>query len=296
LFGREPDYNFLRVFGCACWPNLRPYNAHKLEFRSKRCAFLGYSPLHKGYKCLDISTGRVYISRDVIFDENVFPFSELHPNAGARLRSEINLLHPTLLNLGGETVHDQHTNATNIPCLSGDDVSGSADDTNSVQNDDEDVAPVHEITSSSDMEHKEDPPSSPAQSGGQSSSGLAPIIGLSGANGGEEVMSSVQQQRTATQQQAPSAPTAATGSSVIGVPRTSTSVESTGHKESEQQEMAESSVPSTTVVQAAAVPQYQHGTRFQSGIRKEKVYTDGTVRYSFLTTSGEPWNTEEAFV
>jgi hypothetical protein len=54
--------------------------------------FLGYSNLHKGYKCLDISTGRLYISRDIVFDETVFPFTSLHSNAGARLRAEINLL------------------------------------------------------------------------------------------------------------------------------------------------------------------------------------------------------------
>lgn len=34
----------------------------------------------------------VYISRDVIFDEHIFPFSKLHPNAGALLRSQILLL------------------------------------------------------------------------------------------------------------------------------------------------------------------------------------------------------------
>jgi hypothetical protein len=27
--------------------------------------------MHKGFKCLDISTGRIYISRDVVFDEAV---------------------------------------------------------------------------------------------------------------------------------------------------------------------------------------------------------------------------------
>jgi hypothetical protein len=63
LFRSKPDYSFLMIFGCACWPNLRPYNSHKLSFRSKQCVFLGYSSHHKGYKCLDISTGRVYISR-----------------------------------------------------------------------------------------------------------------------------------------------------------------------------------------------------------------------------------------
>jgi transposase InsO family protein len=26
----KPDYSSLRIFGCACWSNLRPYNSHKL--------------------------------------------------------------------------------------------------------------------------------------------------------------------------------------------------------------------------------------------------------------------------
>jgi hypothetical protein len=44
-----------------------------------------------------VPSGRIYISQDVIFDEEVFSFSTLHPNAGAHLRSEIELLHPTLI-------------------------------------------------------------------------------------------------------------------------------------------------------------------------------------------------------
>jgi histone deacetylase 1/2 len=98
LFGKEPDYTSLRTFGCACWPHLRPYNTTKLSFRSKQCVFLGYSNQHKGFKCLDPKEGRVYISRDVTFDEHVFPFAALHPNAGARLRAEIALLPDILIN------------------------------------------------------------------------------------------------------------------------------------------------------------------------------------------------------
>jgi hypothetical protein len=92
LFHQKQDYSYLRIFCCVCWPNLLPYNTHKLQFRSNECAFIGYSTLHKGFQCLDISTERVYISRVVTFDETVFPIYALHSNAGARLRSEVLLL------------------------------------------------------------------------------------------------------------------------------------------------------------------------------------------------------------
>ncbi len=75
LFHSPPNYSLLKVFGCACWPNLRPYNSNKLQPCSFRCVFLGYSPIHKGYKCLHISLGRVYIPRDVVFEDKIFSFN-----------------------------------------------------------------------------------------------------------------------------------------------------------------------------------------------------------------------------
>lgn len=126
LLGQKPDYNSLRTFGCAVWPNLWPYNSRKLQFRSKQCVFIGYSTLHKGYKCLDPQQGRVYVSRDVVFDEHVFPFASLHPNAGAWLWKELELLPDILLNPstspGGTTLHDHdmHSPAsTNVSPRSG---------------------------------------------------------------------------------------------------------------------------------------------------------------------------------
>jgi len=49
LFNAEPDYSILRVFGCVCYPLLRPYNDHNLSFHSKRCILLGYCSNSKGY-------------------------------------------------------------------------------------------------------------------------------------------------------------------------------------------------------------------------------------------------------
>jgi hypothetical protein len=74
VFKETPNYGFLRTFGCACWPNLRPYNSHKLQFHSKQCIFLGYSTLHKGYKCLNLSSGRIYTSEMLFLMNKFFPF------------------------------------------------------------------------------------------------------------------------------------------------------------------------------------------------------------------------------
>jgi len=59
------------VFGCLCYPLLRPYGHHKLEYRSKPWIFLGYQ--YVGYKCLDPVTNKAYLSRHVIFYEDNFP-------------------------------------------------------------------------------------------------------------------------------------------------------------------------------------------------------------------------------
>ena len=58
---------------------------------------------------LDVKTGRVYVSRDVVFDEHVFPFAALHPNARRRLRTDILLL-PTDSSSSTSTIGDAQTN------------------------------------------------------------------------------------------------------------------------------------------------------------------------------------------
>ena len=73
LFQQLPNYDKLRAFGCLCFPWLRSYSDHKLDKRSKPCVFIGYSNTHHAYKCLDLSSNRVYISHHVQFIEHQFP-------------------------------------------------------------------------------------------------------------------------------------------------------------------------------------------------------------------------------
>ena len=73
LYSTLPDVSQFKIFGCACYPNLRPYTTHKLEPRTRECIFIGYPTHTKGYLCLDPHTKHVYTSRHVVFNESKFP-------------------------------------------------------------------------------------------------------------------------------------------------------------------------------------------------------------------------------
>jgi hypothetical protein len=81
LFHQTPEYQHLHTIGCECFSLLRPFNQHKLRSRSESCVFMGYSALHKGYKCLHIPTQRLYISRHVRFNEQNFSFAQITPQS-----------------------------------------------------------------------------------------------------------------------------------------------------------------------------------------------------------------------
>lgn len=94
LFNKTPDYSFLRVLGCLCFPYTRPYNDHKLQPRALPCVFLGYALSQKGYKCLHIPTNRIFFSRNVIFDEQTFPFRPT--NSSSNLASYADMFLPLI--------------------------------------------------------------------------------------------------------------------------------------------------------------------------------------------------------
>jgi hypothetical protein len=287
LYHTKPDY------GCACWPNLCPYNAHKLSLRSKECAFLGYRNKNKGFKCLDISSGRIYISQDVIFDENIFPFSRLHSNAGARLRSAI-LLPFSLRNPEDESVGDPVFNAENT---------NHFDEETGEKGAILDAGEQSSVCTAPGV----DPPFLLRRSTLGSVSPAAPVRGstlvpdaiappqpeaatMLSEPGGQASPAAVAGLHAPTT----SAPGSATaGSSTPAAPRSSTRAAPTSESTTPSA-AALSSSPRIAAAPTDATPTAQPRTRLQDGICKSKVYTDGHVRYGFFSSISEPRNVEEA--
>lgn len=76
MYGKVPNYDTFKVFGSRCFPYLGTHRSNKLEPKSLSCVFHGYSTKHKGFKYLYPPIGRVYISRHVVFDESLLPYSK----------------------------------------------------------------------------------------------------------------------------------------------------------------------------------------------------------------------------
>lgn len=71
------------LYPTSIWVCLLPFSKtlqyqHKLQFRSSEYVYLGLSPQHKGHKCL-APTGRIYISKDVLFNKSMYPYPKLFP-------------------------------------------------------------------------------------------------------------------------------------------------------------------------------------------------------------------------
>ena len=74
LFHKLPDYSHVKVFDCLCFSSTIPHNRSKFSPRARKRVFLGYPFNVKGYKVFDIESHTIFVSRDVIFHESVFPF------------------------------------------------------------------------------------------------------------------------------------------------------------------------------------------------------------------------------
>jgi hypothetical protein len=268
----------------------------------------------------------VYISRDVVFDENVFPFASLHPNAGALLKKEILLLpssssHESAQNCTAHIVPIVSTTnvlqeTTHIEENSSQNSEGNGPesiDDHQTQNDE--TSTEHEVDMpehSSDsvdpeaQQYEEDPPSVASASGQASpvppardghtpggprapaSPPVSPRVSAS-----PSVESPASSSHAVPDSPGAVSPAGSVGSSVAS------SVEGSaagGESSDENSNNANSGTDSDNSAAASPPPPSPPGvrTRLQKGIRNPKQYTDGTVRYGMLSSTGEPLTLTEA--
>lgn len=68
------DYSMIWVFDCLGFTSILTKHRNKFQSRAKLCVFLGYPSGVTGYKVLNVSTKQIFISRDIVFHEEIFPF------------------------------------------------------------------------------------------------------------------------------------------------------------------------------------------------------------------------------
>ena len=71
-YGKRPNVSNLKVFGCVAYLHVPDLLRQKLDKKSEKMCFVGYSIHPKGYRLLNETTGRVFIKRDVVFNETDF--------------------------------------------------------------------------------------------------------------------------------------------------------------------------------------------------------------------------------
>ena len=114
LFGSPPDYHHLRSFGFVCFVLLQPHEHNKLEPRSRLCCFLGYGETQKGYRCYDLVSHRLRVSRNVVFWEHR-SFVEFSHFRGSLSSSSVLDLFPEEVHIPSVTTPDPPVVALDSP-------------------------------------------------------------------------------------------------------------------------------------------------------------------------------------
>lgn len=74
--GRRISYSHLKVFGCQGFALVPKEKRSKLDPKSEPCIFIGYGEDQFGFKLWSLIEKKIIRSRDVVFNEKVFPHSK----------------------------------------------------------------------------------------------------------------------------------------------------------------------------------------------------------------------------
>ncbi|MCO5609564.1 hypothetical protein L7F22_063793 [Adiantum nelumboides] len=75
-YGCKPTVLHFRVFGCSVFVHIPKEKRQKLDFKSRKLLFLGYSAESDAYRLYDPDTRTTTVSRDVVFDESFITSAE----------------------------------------------------------------------------------------------------------------------------------------------------------------------------------------------------------------------------
>ncbi|MCO5550300.1 hypothetical protein L7F22_003783 [Adiantum nelumboides] len=75
-YGRKPTVSHFRVFGCSAFVHIPKEKRQKLDFKSRKLLFLGYSAVSDAYRLYDPDTRTTTVSRDVVFDKSFITTAE----------------------------------------------------------------------------------------------------------------------------------------------------------------------------------------------------------------------------
>ena len=71
-YGKKPDVSNFRVFGCTAYAHVPDSSRQKLDQKAVKMRFVGYSLTQKGYRLYDENKRKIFIRRDVTFNETDF--------------------------------------------------------------------------------------------------------------------------------------------------------------------------------------------------------------------------------
>ncbi|EOY32548.1 Uncharacterized protein TCM_040529 [Theobroma cacao] len=69
--GYKPSISNVKVFGCIAYAQVPQQKRTKLDSKTQISINLGYSSVSKGYRLFNVKTKKVFISRDVVFNEDI---------------------------------------------------------------------------------------------------------------------------------------------------------------------------------------------------------------------------------